>query len=110
MMKSSIPIADWGVVFTERDLEIVVIVVPDDAAFHLYFVRCRLSRKAQFSEIAHFFRKGRSKVEHELPKVEATHRSFLVCGREVHIAETPDLKGRIMPFSLANRSCAGRVL
>ncbi len=49
-------------------------------------------------------------MEHELPKVEATHRSFLVCGREVHIAEPPDLKGRIMPLSFSNRSCVGRVL
>src|SRR5438876_12142311 len=103
MMKSSIPIADWGVVFTERDLEIVVIVVPDDVAFHLYFVRCRLSREGQFAEIAHFFWKGRSKVEHELPKIEATPRSFLVCGREAHIAETHDLTGRVRRFSLPRR-------
>src|SRR5205814_10262173 len=28
----------------------------------------------------------------------------------VHIAEPPDLKGRIMPLSFSNRSCVGRVL
>src|SRR5437867_3694552 len=44
------------------------------------------------------------------PNLTISGRLTVVCSREVHIAEPPDLKGRIMPLSLSNRSCAGRVL
>jgi hypothetical protein len=49
-------------------------------------------------------------MEHELAQIETAHGTLLVSCREVHVAETPDLQGRVLELGLLNYPWVGLML
>ena len=87
--------------------EVVVVVVANDAAFHAQVIGAGLGGKADFTEIADLFRQGRSQVQNQLSHVESADRSLLIGGREIHIAESPDLQRGEAALGVADFAHAG---
>jgi hypothetical protein len=46
-------------------------------------------------------------MQNELAKIEATHRTFLIGRREIHIAESSDLERRETSLRIADFAHAG---
>ena len=55
MVKGSIPVTERGVIFPERDLEVIIVVVTNNGPFYLHVITCWPSREAKFSEVADLF-------------------------------------------------------
>ena len=55
MVEGGIPISDRSMVFAERELEVVVVVVADDGTLHAQVVGARLRGETNFAEVADLF-------------------------------------------------------
>src|SRR5437773_5580817 len=98
MMECSIPVANGRVIFAERKLEVVVVVVAGDGSLHLEVVACWASRECHLAEIANFCRQRRGKVEIKLTETEAADGAALVSGGKIDVTETANLQRGIVPF------------
>ena len=104
VMESSIPVADGCVIAPEGDLEIIVVVVPDDGTFYLHGVASRLGIESHFTEIADLSREWRTHVKIELAEIEAARGPLLVRRGKIHVPKTANLQRRIVSLHLADRS------
>src|SRR3981081_4448058 len=101
MVERGVPIADRGMKLAKRDLEVVVVVETDKRTFYIQVVGVRMCREGHIAEGAELPRKRRSKMQVQLPQREAAVGFFLVGRLEVHIAESPDLQGRVTDVCLS---------
>ena len=88
----------------ERDLEVVVLLKPDDTALHFdvearsrgrTHSRVSAGGQAYFAKNSHFLREIGVEVQDELALVKSAFGSSLIGGCKIKVAKAGDLEGRI---------------
>src|SRR6185312_10025734 len=95
VMERGVPVVHGSVIAPERELREIVPVVANDRALEIDVVDTRCRSEADFREITDFWRKGGSKVQHELPKLESAVYSTRIVSPEVNVRESSDLEVRV---------------
>ena len=102
-MKRGIPVANRRVVAPKGDLEEIIVVVPDDGAFHFYGVAGGQGVESHFTVIADLTGKCRSQMEVKLAEIETARRSLLIRRGKIHVSKSANLQRGIVDFHLVDR-------